>query len=204
MTEIKSICVYCGSQTGNSPVFTEAARETGKLMAMSGVSLVYGGGDQGVMGAVSQSVLEHGGKVKGIIPNFLLSHERRNFTHIENFDMIVTENMHERKRLMFEHSDAFLTLPGGIGTLEEVVEMITWAQLGRHKKPVLLADIGGFWGPLTELLDHMIAQGFITDETMIRYLVTNDVSKIVPKLQAEFETLSKEALEGDDVALARL
>eukprot|EP00752_Nemacystus_decipiens_P019032 g17088.t1 len=119
-------------------------------------------------------------------------------------DLVITDDMHQRKRRMFEEADAFVALPGGIGTLEEVVEMITWAQLGRHKKPVLLADIGGFWGPLTELLDHMIAEGFITSETMIRYMVTSDVSHIVPKLLAEVDALTIEALKGDAEALEKL
>ncbi|MEM1286883.1 MAG: TIGR00730 family Rossman fold protein [Pseudomonadota bacterium] len=199
--KLHSVCVYCGSRSGHDGRFEDAATALGRALAGNTIRLVYGGGSIGLMGTAARACLDAGGKVTGVIPRFLQEREVM-LRRVE--DLIVTEDMHERKRTMFEQSQAFVALPGGIGTLEEVVEMITWAQLGRHKKPVLLADIGGFWGPLTELLDHMIAQGFITDETMIRYLVTNDVAKIVPMLQAEFETLSMEALEGDDVALARL
>ncbi len=153
------------------------------------------------MGTVARACLDAGGKVTGVIPRFL---EEREVMLRRVEDLVITEDMHERKRRMFEEADAFVALPGGIGTLEEVVEMITWAQLGRHKKPVLLADIGGFWGPLTELMDHMIDEGFITEATMIRYLITEDIGEIVPQLRAEVATLTAEALEGDEEALEKL
>lgn len=153
------------------------------------------------MGTVARACLDAGGKVTGVIPRFL---EEREVMLRRVEDLVITDDMHERKRRMFDEADAFVALPGGIGTLEEVVEMITWAQLGRHKKPVLLADIGGFWGPLTELMDHMIDEGFITQQTMIRYLITEDVSEIVPKLRDEVAVLSEAALEGDEDTLERL
>lgn len=201
MSKLKSVCVYCGSRAGENPAYEQAAQELGKALAGAKLRLVYGGGSVGLMGTVARACLDEGGQVTGVIPKFL---EEREVMLRRVEDLVITDDMHQRKRRMFEEADAFVALPGGIGTLEEVVEMITWAQLGRHKKPVLLADIGGFWGPLTELLDHMIAEGFITSETMIRYLVTSDVSQIVPKLLAEADALTIEALKGDTEALEKL
>ena len=130
----------------------------GKSLAQNGVRLVYGGGSVGMMGTLARAVLDHGGKVTGIIPEFLTGRERpKPLTD----DMIVTRDMHERKRKMFEHADAFVALPGGIGTLEELVEQLTWAQIGQHKKPVLLANIKGFWEPFRALIGHMDTLGFI-------------------------------------------
>ncbi len=201
MTLLTSVCVYCGSRAGENPAYEKAAEQLGKSLASNDLRLVYGGGSVGLMGTVARACLDNGGKVTGVIPRFL---EEREVMLRRVEDLVITDDMHERKRRMFDEADAFVALPGGIGTLEEVVEMITWAQLGRHKKPILLADIGGFWGPLKELLDHMIAEGFITDQTMIRYLIASDVSQIVPKLQAEVAQLSQEALDGDEEALEKL
>ena len=150
MNEIKTVCVYCGSGPGTNPRFVEAAIALGKIFAENNIRLVYGGGSVGLMGAVAKSVLDHGGTVTGIIPDFLSARENA-LTRVQ--EMIVTPDMHERKRLMFERSDAFVALPGGVGTLEELVEQMTWQQLGRHSKPVLLANIDGFWEPLLALLD---------------------------------------------------
>jgi hypothetical protein len=180
MSKIRKICVYCGSSPGTDPAFVEAARELGAIMAKNGIGLVYGGGSVGMMGAIAYSVLDHGGEVTGIIPEFLMSKERAlRGTH----EMIVTQDMHERKRKMFEMADAFVTLPGGVGTLEEIVEQMTWAQLGRHKKPILLADINGFWGPLCALLNHMKALEFIRAEFNFDLLVAGKVADILPMLQ---------------------
>src|SRR6185437_15943671 len=158
MSKINTVCVYCGSGPGTDPKFVEAANQFGKLLAENRVRLVYGGGSLGLMGALAKSVLDHGGLATGIIPEFLQSREVA-LTRVQ--EMIVTPDMHERKRLMFERSDAFVALPGGIGTLEELVEQLTWQQLGRHSKPILLANIGGFWEPLLDLLDHMRTTAFI-------------------------------------------
>ena len=158
MTKINTICVYCGSGPGTNPHYIEAAKAFGKAFAENGIRLVYGGGAVGMMGAVATSVLDHGGAVTGIIPDFLTLRENA-LNRVQ--EMVVTPDMHERKRLMFERSDAFVALPGGIGTLEELVEQLTWQQLGRHAKPVLLADIDGFWEPLFDLLAHMRATQFI-------------------------------------------
>ena len=158
MADLKSICVYCGSNPGADPDFAIAARALGVAMAKAGIRLVYGGGSVGLMGVVARSVLAEGGLVTGIIPQFL---KNRELMLKEAGELIVTVDMHERKRIMFERADAFVALPGGIGTLEEVVEMMTWAQLDQHVKPILLANIGGFWDPLVDLFARMTEKGFL-------------------------------------------
>jgi uncharacterized protein (TIGR00730 family) len=179
MNEIKSICVYCGSGPGTNPAFVAAAREFGRILAENGIRLVYGGGSVGLMGELAKSVVDHRGAVTGIIPEFLTARE---FMFQRAQEMIVTRDMHERKRLMFEYADAFVALPGGIGTLEELVEQMTWAQLGRHKKPILIANIEGFWDPLCVLLDHMKQSAFIREGLTINLLVADGVEDILPKL----------------------
>jgi uncharacterized protein (TIGR00730 family) len=179
MNEIKSICVYCGSGPGTNPAFVAAARAFGRILAENGIRLVYGGGSVGLMGELAKSVVDHSGTVTGIIPEFLTVRE---FMFQRAQEMIVTRDMHERKRLMFEHADAFVALPGGIGTLEELVEQMTWAQLGRHKKPILIVNIERFWDPLCVLLDHMKQSAFIREGLTINLLVANRVEDILPKL----------------------
>jgi uncharacterized protein (TIGR00730 family) len=179
--KIRTVCVYCGSGPGTDPRFVEAAIALGKIFAESGIRLVYGGGSIGLMGAVATSVLDHGGTVTGIIPDFLTTRENA-LKRVQ--EMIVTPDMHERKRLMFERSDAFVALPGGVGTLEELVEQLTWQQLGRHSKPVLLANIGGFWEPLLTLLAHMRATEFIRPSLAVDILKAERVEDILPRLRA--------------------
>ena len=181
MSKIKTVCVYCGSGAGTNPRFIESAKALGKALAENGIRLVYGGGAVGMMGAVAASVLDHGGTVTGIIPSFLTARENA-LKRVQ--EMIVTPDMHERKRLMFEHSDAFVALPGGIGTLEELVEQLTWQQLGRHAKPVLLANIDGFWEPLLALITHMRATQFIRPNFSVDILKAERVEDILPRLQA--------------------
>jgi uncharacterized protein (TIGR00730 family) len=181
MNKIRTVCVYCGSGPGTNPRFTEAAIALGRILAEHGIRLVYGGGSIGLMGAIATSVLDHGGSVTGIIPDFLTARENA-LTRIQ--EMIVTPDMHERKRLMFERSDAFVALPGGIGTLEELVEQMTWQQLGRHSKPVLLANIDGFWEPLLALLAHMRATEFIRAGLAVNILKAERVEDILPRLRA--------------------
>jgi uncharacterized protein (TIGR00730 family) len=181
MSKIKTVCVYCGSGPGTNPRFVEAAITLGKAIAESGIRLVYGGGSIGLMGAVATSVLDHGGTVTGIIPDFLTARENA-LTRVQ--EMIVTPDMHERKRMMFERSDAFVALPGGIGTLEELVEQLTWQQLGRHSKPILIANIDGFWEPLLALLTHMRATQFIRPTLTIDILKAERVEDILPRLRA--------------------
>ena len=181
MNKIQTVCVYCGSGPGTNPRFVEAAIGLGKALAENGIRLVYGGGSIGLMGAVATSVLDHGGAVTGIIPDFLTARENA-LTRVQ--EMIVTPDMHERKLLMFERSDAFVALPGGIGTLEELVEQLTWQQLGRHSKPVLLANIENFWEPFFALIAHMRATAFIRPTLAVDILKAERVEDIVPRLHA--------------------
>jgi len=194
---VRSICVYCGSGPGEHPAYAAAARSLGRSLAEHGIRLVYGGGGLGLMGEVARATLESGGGVTGIIPDFLM--EREHMLR-EVTDLLVTSDMHERKRLMFEQSDAFVALPGGIGTLEELVEQLTWAQLGRHTKPIVVANINGFWTPFLSLLQHMRSQAFIRPDLDVRFGVVSDASEIVPRVMelhaamggtAERETLIK-------------
>lgn len=182
MSEIKTICVYCGSAEGTNPTHIGAAHDLGRVMAEAGIGLVYGGGNGGLMGATARSVLAHRGHVTGIIPGFLRDRE-----HMlsDAQEMIVVPDMHTRKRMMFERSDAFVALPGGVGTLEELVEQMTWVQLERHTKPVLIADIDGFWKPLLSVFDHMRDNGFVRPSAEVSYLVASEVDNILPMLRAE-------------------
>jgi uncharacterized protein (TIGR00730 family) len=179
--EIRKICVYCGSARGTDPAFLEAAVALGRAMAEGGLGLVYGGGNVGLMGALARSVLDHGGHVTGIIPDFLKRRERM-LDDVQ--ETVVVSDMHTRKRLMFDRADAFVALPGGIGTLEELVEQMTWSQLGRHRKPILLLDTKGFWQPLLTLLEHMREQGFIREGLDVSYLVADRVEEVLPMLRA--------------------
>lgn len=178
---MKSVCVYCGSGKGVDPAYAAAANVLGEMLAQAGIGLVYGGGSLGLMGEVARSVLACGGRVTGIIPVFLTEREQM---LKDAQDLIVTQDMHERKRLMFERSDAFVALPGGIGTLEELVEQLTWSQLGQHRKPIILANIGGFWEPLLVLLRHMRTEAFIRKDLEISFHVVERAEQIVPKLLA--------------------
>lgn len=176
---IQSVCVYCGSQPGNSPVYVEAAKLLGKSLAENSIRLVYGGGTRGIMGTVARAVIEHGGSVTGIIPTFLIDQEASRHELGELSEVIVVKDMHERKQMMFERSDAFVTLPGGIGTLEEIVEIMTWAQIGRHTKPMVLANVDGFWQPLLKLVEHMRSEGFIHHTSLLNPLIIDEPEKIV-------------------------
>ena len=180
MSKINAICVYCGSSPGSDPIFVETARKFGQILAENRVRLVYGGGSIGLMGAIAEAVRKHGGEATGIIPEFMTKREHPLRLAQE---LIVTRDMHERKRTMFERADAFVALPGGIGTLEEVVEQLTWAQLGRHKKPILFANINGYWDPFLTLVEHMRDQKFLPEASRVDCLVANRVEEILPKLQ---------------------
>ncbi len=181
MSKINALCVYCGSSPGTDPAFVEAAHDLGKILADNGVRLVYGGGSMGLMGTLANAVLEHGGAVTGIIPEFLIKRERPRRLPQE---LVITRDMHERKRTMFERADGFVALPGGLGTLEELVEQLTWAQLGHHKKPILIANINGFWDPLPALIAHMRTLGFVPPPARgVDFLVADRVEDILPKLR---------------------
>ena len=167
MSAIRNVCVYCGSSDGDDARFGDAAEDFGRALAAEGVGLVYGGGGEGLMGRLARSTLAAGGYVTGIIPSFLI---RKEHALTAAQEMLVVEDMHERKQAMFDRADAFVALPGGVGTLEELVEQLTWAQLNRHTKPILIADVGGFWRPLLALLAHMHIEGFIREGFEARYL----------------------------------
>ncbi|KMO30108.1 TIGR00730 family Rossman fold protein [Methylobacterium aquaticum] len=177
---MRTVCVYCGSGFGTDPVFEAAARALGRHLAEAGIALVYGGGNVGLMGTVARAVLDHGGHVTGIIPDFLKSRERM-LDDVQ--ETIVVSDMHTRKKLMFDRSDAFVALPGGIGTLEELVEQMTWSQLGQHAKPILLLSVAGFWAPFLGLLDHMRRTGFIREGLDLSYLVAEEPDQAVPMLR---------------------
>jgi uncharacterized protein (TIGR00730 family) len=200
---IRSICVYCGSQPGRDSAYVEAARKLGRAMAENDIRLVYGGGTKGIMGAVASGVLSNGGKVTGIIPEFLIDMEATRHSLGQLNDLIVTKDMHERKHRMFEQSDAFVTLPGGIGTLEEIVEIMTWGQLGRHEKPMVLANINGFWDPMLELIGHMRAEGFIHTAHKVQPMVIGDVEDIVPAL-IERTAASAPVAAGNEAVISKL
>src|SRR5579871_4119256 len=188
MSLIERVCVYCGSSQGHDPRFVVAARRFGEILAASGIGLVYGCGSMGLMGTIARAVHDHGGEVVGVIPEFLKIQERL-FTDAD--EIIITADMHERKRLMFEHADAFVALPGGVGTLEELVEQLTWSQLGRHKKPILVANIAGFWRPFCALLEHMEELQFIRAGLNVNLLVADRIEDVLPKLTAAARKVSE-------------
>ena len=190
MAELRSICVYCGSNAGRNPAYAEAARTLGKAMAEAGIGLVYGGGGRGLMGETARSVIAHGGRVTGIIPGFLTEKEQM---LREVHDLVVVEDMHTRKMMMFDRADAFVALPGGIGTLEELVEQLTWAQLGRHMKPIVLANIAGCWDPFVMLIRHMQAEGFIRADMDVRFISVERAEDILPTVIAAARPTSEEA-----------
>jgi len=181
MSSIRNVCVFCGSGEGNDPRYGAAAETLGRNLAAEGIGLVYGGGGEGLMGLLARATLAAGGYVTGIIPDFLVRKEHA-LTAVQ--EMLIVENMHERKQAMFDRADAFVALPGGIGTLEELVEQMTWAQLERHAKPILLADVDGFWRPLLGLFAHMREAGFIRRGLELRYLVAEKVEDVVPMLRS--------------------
>lgn len=180
MVPSRKLCVYCGSGNGRNPAYMEAARSLGKSLADNGIGLVYGGGSLGLMGEVARSVLEAGGHVTGIIPEFLASRERM-LTDVN--ELIVTADMHERKMTMFARSSGFVALPGGMGTLEELAEISTWAQLGQHAKPIILCSIEGYWDPLVTLLNHMRAEKFIREGLDIAMDVVKTADDVVPAFE---------------------
>ncbi len=179
-TRLKNVCVYCGSGQGRNPAYGEAAELLGKALAAADLRLVYGGGNIGLMGLVARAARDAGGAVTGIIPAFLSKREIK-ITGID--ELVVVDNMHERKMMMYERSDAFVALPGGIGTLEELVEQLTWAQLGHHRKPIVLANVDGFWSPFLSLLEHMREETFIRHGLDVRVIVVDQVQDIIPRLE---------------------
>lgn len=179
MQGMRSLCVFCGSRVGVDPAFAEAAEQLGRALAERDVRLIYGGGSIGLMGVVMRSVLEHGGAVTGIIPEFLMRREVGNPALTE---LIVVDSMHERKRRMFELADAFAVLPGGLGTLDEAIEIITWQQLGLHGKPIAVLSVGDYWASFEALIEQVIAQGFADGTIRSLFSVSADVESLLTSL----------------------
>ena len=175
-----SVCVFCGSRPGTDPRMMQMAHETGALLARRGWRLVYGAGDIGLMGEVARSTQSSGGKTFGVIPTHLMKDEVAR-TALDS--LVITETMHERKKVMFANSHAAVVLPGGAGTLDEFFEVLTWAQIGLHAKPVVLVDAGGFWQPLLALVDHIIAQGFAAASLRDLMIVVADVAGLERALE---------------------
>jgi uncharacterized protein (TIGR00730 family) len=178
---MKSVCVFCGSRPGVDPAFAAAARDLGDALGRSGLRLVYGAGDVGLMGEVARAAKAAGGATFGVIPEHLLAREagRRDLS-----TFVVTETMHERKKVMFMNADAIVTLPGGPGSLDELFEALTWRQLGLHQKPVYLLNVAGYWNPLLRLLEHIVAQGF-AEASFLEFLESYDTAPaLVARLRA--------------------
>jgi uncharacterized protein (TIGR00730 family) len=172
MSDIKAVAVFCGSNPGHAPIFRSAATALGEALAKDGLTLVYGGGHIGLMGTVADAVVSAGGKAIGVIPEFL---KRKEMAHEGIADLIVTDSMHERKRLMFDLADAFLSFPGGLGTLDETFEILTWRQLKLHNKPIIICDIAGSGQPLLAAIEAAIAAGFARPEIRDLYEVADSV-----------------------------
>ena len=174
-TPQKSVCVFCGSRHGASPAYKDTAEALGQVIAKNGWRLVYGAGDVGLMGSVARAAQSAGADVFGVIPVHLFDHEVGK-TDLSSF--VITENMHERKKVMFMNSDALVVLPGGAGSLDEFFEVLTWAQLGLHDKPIFVVNTDGYWTPLLTLLDHVIAQGF-ADASLLEFMhVVDDIAQL--------------------------
>ena len=201
MSSIRSVCVYCGSSPGRNGLYLEAGTTLGRAIADAGLRLVYGGGTKGIMGAVAAGAAERGGRIIGIIPRFLIRKEAGEHAPQALDEFVVVENMHERKHRMFEESDAFVALPGGVGTLEEIVEIMTWAQLGRHRKPIVFANVAGFWNPMLALIDHMRTEGFVHTSHLVQPIVVDDAAGIVPALLAAGEP---QPAEGDQAVIGKM
>jgi len=196
---LQKVCVYCGSGAGQNPAFADAARALGQSLASAGIGLVYGGGDLGLMGIMARAALEHDGHVTGIMPNFLKTRERM---LVEVHELVVVDDMHQRKHLMFEKSDAFVALPGGLGTLEEFVEQLTWTQLGRHQKPIVLVNVHGFWNPLLELFDRMMGHDFIRTGFELKMTVAESADHVLPVIRRALAE-AKTAPEADETIIPK-
>ena len=181
MPELSAICVYAGSSPGARPAYAQTARDLGQAIARRGLGLVYGGGDVGLMKAVADATMDAGGHVTGIIPRTLLERE---IGHGALTELLVVETMHERKLAMAERADAFVALPGGIGTVEELVEVLTWTQLGVHDKPCSVLDVEGYWQPLVALLDHAVTERFLPAQHREMLLTGTDPEALLDALEA--------------------
>ena len=176
---IGSVGLFCGSSAGIDPAWAEAAESFGRTLAGEGLRLVYGGGAIGLMGACARAAIGAGGQVLGVIPEFLRLPE----VAYEAAELVVVDSMHERKAVMFREADGFVVMPGGIGTLEEAIELLSWSRLELHAKPIVFLDLGGFWRPLFELIDHTVRQGFTPPQFASAYSAVDEVSKLLPRLR---------------------
>jgi uncharacterized protein (TIGR00730 family) len=190
---VDSVCVFCGSSDAADPAYLAAAASLGRDLAAADLKLVYGGGGVGLMGACARAADQAGGRVLGIIPDFLVGREQA----LESVEHLVVDNMHERKMLMFKRSDAFVVLPGGIGTLEEVVELLSWRRLDLHAKPVVFYNPGGFWRPLFDLFQHTVDARLTPPEFMHAWTAVERIEDVVPALRAT------KATSDDDAKVAR-
>jgi uncharacterized protein (TIGR00730 family) len=188
---VRSVCVFCGSSDAADPAYLRAAASLGRALAQADLKLVYGGGGVGLMGACARAAHEAGGRVLGVIPDFLVSHERA----LDTVEHVVVANMHQRKMTMFERSDAFVVLPGGVGTLEEVVELLSWRRLGLHAKPVVFYNPDGFWQPLFDLFQHTVDARLTPPEFMRTWTAVSRVEDIVPALQGATPELAPSAMK---------
>ncbi len=182
MNQIKSVCVYCGSSTTSDPSYDAPTELLGQSLAKAGITLIYGGGNPGLMGKVANSCMQAGGKVIGIIPDAILKLEAR---HDNVTELHVVPNMHVRKQMMAEKSDAFIVMPGGLGTLDETFEILTWKYLGIHNKPVIIANIDGYWNPMLELIRNMADKRFVREEHLNTFVVADNVPHIMDILDQQ-------------------
>lgn len=192
---VQSVCVYCGSSNAADPAFLAAAAELGAALAAADVRLVYGGGGIGLMGACARAAHAAGGRVLGVMPNFLRLKE----ILFDEVETVVVESMHERKQIMFDRSDGFVVLPGGVGTLEEVIELMSWKRLGLHDKPVVFLNQGGFWEPYFALIRHTVAHRLTPETFLDSWRAVERVEDVLPALEAMAETA-----EGDAPGAVRL
>lgn len=191
MRKLASVCVYCGSRPGADPTFVKEAETLGRELAAAGVRLVFGGASIGIMGTVARSVLGAGGKVTGVIPHFLKEIE----VPLDGVsERVLTKTMHERKQIMFDRSDAFVIMPGGIGTLEETFEMLTWRQLKRHDKPIIVVNIGNYWAPFVTLIDHIVREGFAGAEIADLITVVPAAKDVIPAIKGCLAPVAPEPL----------
>jgi uncharacterized protein (TIGR00730 family) len=185
---IHAVAVFCGSKSGNNPLFEKHAAELGKLIATQGLLLIYGGGNKGIMGSVANAVLQHNGKATGVIPKILIEWEQQ---HHGLTELVISENMHQRKKLMYELCDAAIILPGGFGTLDEFFEMLTWNQLNIHNKKIYVLNSGGFYSRLIEHIYFLQQQGFLYENVDTRITICNTPGEIMEKMFAQIDVSAK-------------
>jgi len=191
-----SVCLFCGSSNAADPAFLQAAADFGRQLADEAARLVYGGGGIGLMGAAAKAAHEAGGKVLGVMPDFL----RRREVIYDDVETVIVRNMHERKRIMFEQSDAFAVFPGGIGTLEEVVELMSWRRLSLHHKPIVFLNLKGFWDPFFKLIDHTVAQHFTPEWVPSTYGIAETTADVLPTIRRMIEAAAQDARANAEVA----